>query len=58
MAELAEAAKGLKTIKKLDEEAVELGLEPTYETEKLQWIINDIEVKYRYLQANRSKRSK
>lgn len=55
---LRQAAKGMKTIKKLDEEAAELGLERTYDPQQLSWMMNDIDAKYKFLQAHRRKTNK
>ena len=57
IAYLRRAAKGISSMKKLDAEAVQLGLAPTYDPEQLNGIIDDIETKYSYLQKNRDKKS-
>lgn len=54
---LAEAAKGLKSLKRLDEEAVKLGVEPTLKPGDAVKFIKDLEGKYNALAADRDRNS-
>lgn len=58
MGYLSQAAKAARSLKKLDEQAIKLGLEPTYGPGELDMIIQDLTVKYKFLSANRNKKSK
>ena len=54
---LRRTAKGLRTTKKLDKEAVELGLEPTFTRLEINGMIEDIAMKLVNLQEHRDKSS-
>lgn len=57
MGYLSQAAKAARSLQKLDEEAVKLGLEPTYGPGELDAMIQDLKVKYNFLSANRNKKN-
>ena len=55
MSYLLEAVKGLRAMKKLDPEAVKLGLDPLYQPGEIDRILMDMQARYTYLQKNREK---
>ncbi|HZN58691.1 MAG TPA: hypothetical protein VFD71_11500 [Planctomycetota bacterium] len=55
MSYLLEAVKGLRAMKKLDPEAVKLGLDPLYQPGEIDRILMDLQARYTYLQKNREK---
>lgn len=54
---LQEAAKAVTALEKLDREATELGLEPTFSPQDLRWVRQDIQTKYNDTVTNRNRRS-
>jgi hypothetical protein len=52
---LNEAARGVKTMIQLDNEAATLGLEPSYRPGELQWMLDDLTTKAEWLWANRNR---
>ena len=50
------AAKGLRTMKRLDKEAEELGLDPFYPKDEIDTMLGDIKVRLARLQAERDRR--
>ena len=56
MGYLREAARAVTTIERLDRQAIELDLEPTFRPDELVWIKEDIQTKYDYFAANRDRR--
>jgi hypothetical protein len=53
---LLEAAKTVTALERLDREARELGLKPSFEGTELGWVKSDIQTKYDYFAANRDRR--
>jgi hypothetical protein len=53
---LQRAAQAALAMKRLDEEAVKLGLEPTYKAGDLALMAQDMETRYNTLKAERNKR--
>ena len=53
---LREAARAVTTIERLDRQAIELDLEPTFRPDELVWIKEDIQTKYNYFAANQDRR--
>ena len=53
---IRQAAEVVTALTKLDREAVELGLEPTFQKDELRWVKDDIQTKYNYFAANRDRR--
>ncbi len=54
---LSRVAKGLNTVKRLDAEAVKLGLEPTYKPGEIDLLLKDIKVRFASLRAHRNKKT-
>jgi hypothetical protein len=54
---LRKAAKACKSMKRLDTMAIKLGLEPTYREDELDTMIQDMDVKYRFVEDQRNRRS-
>lgn len=54
---LRETAKGLKSMKRLDAEAVKAGLDPLYKPGEIDTMIRDLDVRYRNLGQSRKKSS-
>lgn len=52
---LARAAKAARVMQKLDTEATELGLKPTYKPDDLIKIMREMDERYRWLKANRKR---
>jgi hypothetical protein len=55
---LRKAAKACKSMKRLDAMAIKLGLEPTYREGELDTMIQDMDVKYRFVEDERNRRSR
>jgi hypothetical protein len=53
---LAQSAKGLHTMKRLDTDAAKLGLEPTFKPGEIDTMIRDLEVRANLLQSDRTKK--
>ena len=56
MGYLHKAAKACQSMKRLDDEARKLGLEPTYNGGELDMMIRDMDVKYNFVQEQRNRR--
>jgi hypothetical protein len=56
MSYLLQAAETVTALERLDREALELGLEPTFDGSELRWVKSDIQTKYDYFAANRDRR--
>ncbi len=56
MVYLREAAKACRSMKRLDAEAVKLGLEPTFKEGELETMVQDMDVKFRFVSDQRNKR--
>jgi hypothetical protein len=55
MAFIREAARGLKSMKKLEAEAAKLNLEPRFKPDEIDAMLRDLEAKYAALQTHREK---
>jgi hypothetical protein len=56
MSYLLEAAEAVTALERLDREARELGLKPSFVGTELGWVKSDIQAKYDYFAANRDRR--
>ncbi|MHC4967759.1 MAG: Clp protease/crotonase-like domain-containing protein [Planctomycetota bacterium] len=56
MSHLLHAAEAVTALERLDREARELGLEPSFDAAELHWVKTDIQTKYEYFAANRDRR--
>ncbi|MHC4992328.1 MAG: hypothetical protein ACYTGC_15250 [Planctomycetota bacterium] len=50
---LTKAGRAIVALERLDREAVELGLEPSFKPEDLAWMMQDVQTRFDYLRANR-----